>query len=233
MRRRSDCGGEIFWPTKGFSEYRRGSYARYTILMDEEYCDTALEWVRANSFVKGSPNLTASRFRVWVNDVLPIVVQHHPQIKQQISVRTATRWLHALGFHPSQSHKGVYLDGHERADVVEYRKLYLRKLEILEATHAPPPLCSDDPIRVHQEEDESKKKLVLIYHDESTFHSNDGQGWLWAEAGKQPIRPKGQGRGIMISDFIDEYNGFLALSDQEYEEARANHTGLWKMLDFF
>ena len=31
---------------------------------------------------------------------------------------------------------------------------------------------------MRSEEDESKKKLVLIYHDESTFHSNDGQGWL-------------------------------------------------------
>ena len=47
-------------------------------------------------------------------------------------------------------------------------------------------------------------------------------------AGKQPIRPKGQGRGIMVSDFIDEYNGFLPFSDQEYEEARARHTDLWK-----
>ena len=91
-----------------------------------------------------------------------------------MSVRTATRWLHALGFHPSQSHKGMYFDGHKREDIVEYRKLYLQKLE---STHAPTPNCSDDPIRVRQEED-SKKTLVLIYHDESTFHSNDRQGWL-------------------------------------------------------
>jgi hypothetical protein len=38
-------------------------------------------------------------FQGLVNDILlPIVVQHHPQIKQQISVRTAACWLHALGF---------------------------------------------------------------------------------------------------------------------------------------
>ena len=223
-----------FLANKGaFSDYRRGSYTRYVVVMDEEYRDKALEWVRANSFVKGSPNLTAARFRIWVNDVLlPMVVQYHPQVRQQISVSTAARWLHALGFHPSQSHKGVYFDGHERVDVVEYRKLYLRKLEILEATHAPPPPSSDDPIRVRREEDESKKKLVLIYHDESTFHSNDAQGWLWAEEGKQPIRPKGQGRGLMVSDFIDEHSGYLALSDQEYEDARANHSGLWKSARF-
>lgn len=136
-----------FFTNKGeFSEYRRGSYARYTIFRDEEYRDIALEWVWENSFSKGSPNLTGARFRVWVNDVLlPIVVQHHPQTKQHISIHTATRSLHALGFHPSQSHKGVYIDGHERDDVVAYRKLYLRKLEVLEVTNALPPLCSDDP----------------------------------------------------------------------------------------
>ena len=85
---------------------------------------------------------------------------------------------------------------------------------------------------MRREEDESKKKLVLIYHDESTFHSNDGQGWLWAEEGKQPIRPKGQGRGLMVSNFIDEHSGYLALSDQEYEDGRANHSGLWKSARF-
>lgn len=166
-----------------------------------------MEWVRAHSFAKGSPNLTAARFRIWVNDVLlPLVAQHHPQIKQAISVWTAAHWLHALGFHPSQSHKGMYFDGHEQENIVDYRKIYLWKLEILESTHAPPSHCSDDPIR-DQQEDESKKEVVLIYHDESTFHSNDGQGWLWAEAGKQPIRPRGQGRGIMVSDYIDELFG--------------------------
>ena len=109
----------------------------------------------------------------------------------------------------------------------EYRKLYLWKLDILESTHAPPPTCSDDPIRVRQEDD-SKKTLVLIYHDESTFHSNDGQGWLWGEAGKQPIRPKGQGCGIMVSDFIEEHNGYLHFTNQEYEQFRTNHSKLWK-----
>ena len=96
---------------------------------------------------------------------------------------------------------------------MEYRKLYLHKLKILEATHAPPPPCSNDLVRVCPEEDESEKKLVLIYHNESTFHSNEGQGWLWAE-GKQPIRPKGHGQGIMVSDFNDKHGGYLSESDQ-------------------
>ena len=86
--------------------------------------------------------------------------------------------------------------------------------------------CSDDPIRVCQEEDEGKKPLILIYHDESTFHLSDGQSWLWAEIGKQPIQPKGQGREIMVNDFIDEYNGFLQLTNDEYDQSYSHHNGL-------
>ena len=37
------------------------------------------------------------------------------------------------------------------------------------------------------------------------------------EKGKTIVKPKGQGRGIMVSDFIDERNGYLALTDAEYE----------------
>ena len=44
--------------------------------------------------------------------------------------------------------------------------------------------------------------LVLIYHNESTFHANEGQGTMWVEDGNLPIRPKSQGRGIMVSDFV-------------------------------
>ena len=55
--------------------------------------------------------------------------------------------------------------------------------------HAPPPFCEDEQpvepcIRPQH------KSAVLLFHDESTFHSNEDQGWMWAEKGKQPIRPK-------------------------------------------
>ena len=39
--------------------------------------------------------------------------------------------------------KGVYIDGHERQDVVGYRKLFLKKMELLETIHAQPPQASD------------------------------------------------------------------------------------------
>ena len=34
------------------------------------------------------------------------------------------------------------------------------------------------------------------------------------------LRPKSKGAGIMVSDFIEEHNGYLHLSDEEYERSK-------------
>ena len=49
-------------------------------------------------------------------------------VQKNISLQTAVRWIHQLGFSLLSFKKGTYFDGHERDDVKEYRKLYLRKL---------------------------------------------------------------------------------------------------------
>ena len=63
-------------------------------------------------------------------------------------------------------------------------ELFLRKIEILESTHKPPPLCSDSLSSGDIGSLTATRKLVLIYHDESCFHSNEDQGWQWAEEGR-------------------------------------------------
>lgn len=67
--------------------------------------------------------MTAHSFCVWVNDhLLPNsdLPSHYPH---SISVRSARRWLHHLGFRPVSHKKGVYIDGHERDDVVKHREV--------------------------------------------------------------------------------------------------------------
>lgn len=209
--------------SRRFTVDGRGKYARNRVINDEEYHDLALKWIHENAYVKGKPNMTAADFCTWVNDtLLPKVSEHHPSVPSKISVRTGVRWLHSLGFEKVSSKKGIYIDGHERQDVVDYRKLYLRKHEILASTHAPPPPCSDEP----PAEPSTQKKLVLIFHDESTFHSNDDQGWMWGEKDKIIIKPKGQGRGIMVSDFIEEHYGFLRLSEHEFMQGKVKYPDL-------
>lgn len=46
------------------------------------------------------------------------------------------------------------------------------------------------------------KPWILIIHNESTFNANDGKRKLWVEKGKNPLRPKGRDKGIMVSDFL-------------------------------
>ena len=51
---------------------------------------------------------------------------------------------------------------------------------------------------------------------------------MWGVKGQKVIKPKSKGAGIMVSDFIDEFNGFLALTDEEYEQAKASNPGMKK-----
>lgn len=40
---------------------------------------------------------------------------------------------------------------------------------------------------------------------------------MWGEPDTHMIRPKSKGAGLVISDFVDEFGGFLRLSDEEYD----------------
>ena len=63
-------------------------------------------------------------------------------------------------------------------------------------------------------------KTVVLFYDESTFQSNKDQPTIWAEKGTTVTRPKSKRSGIITSDFTDEHNGYLQLTDEEYECAK-------------
>ena len=69
----------------------------------------------------------------------------------------------------------------------------------------------------------------MVYHNESIFHSNEDQGWAWAEKWGQQIKPQGQGRGIMLSDFIEEHR-YLCFDDTEYETAKCTNANIKKCI---
>ncbi len=47
---------------------------------------------------------------------------------EDMSESTARRWLFQLGFFRWEYKKGIYVDGHERPDVVQYRKYFVEKM---------------------------------------------------------------------------------------------------------
>ena len=36
-------------------------------------------------------------------------------------------------------------------------------------------------MKISEEDAEEKKTLVVLYHDESIYNSNEGQTWMWEE----------------------------------------------------
>lgn len=71
------------------------------------------------------------------------------------------------------------------------------------------------PSDIHGLPPERAEKTVVLFHDESTFQSNEDQPTLWAEKGTTVMRPTPKGCGIIVSDFIDKRNGFLHLMDED------------------
>jgi hypothetical protein len=66
-----------------------------------------------------------------------------------------------------------------------------------------------------------EKLHIPVAHDESIFHVNKHPRRAWLADGQQPLRKKGHGRAIHISDFILETHGRLALTESQIA-AQAN-----------
>ncbi|TFY69697.1 hypothetical protein EVJ58_g265 [Rhodofomes roseus] len=132
------------------------------------------------------------------------------------------------GFTFSMHKKVLYYDGHERPDVVHDRQhRFIPEIQLLrscmvqyvvgDVTHK---------VEVNNLEQDAGPRLVLVAHDESTAQANDGQKWSWILDGEQPIKKKGQGRGIHQSDFICLTYGWLASASQTMEYGK-NYEGYW------
>ena len=125
-------------------------------------------YVRENAAPRGRPNLTAGAFCQWVNnELLPNSVLE-PGYPRRVSVETARKWLHDLGFDILQLSKGVFIDGQERSDVVESRVNFLRKMTkcgFLCPDNAPTEEAAQAlPAAVQHQEGE---KHIVWFHDES------------------------------------------------------------------
>lgn len=127
-----------------------------------------------------------------------------------IRVRTGRNWLNSLGLSYSRIGKGLYKDGHEREDVTSYRqKVFLPKF-----------------FELREQED-----LVFITQDESSFHATDAISHTWMKPGEPPIRPKGRGKSIMVSEFLTD-KGRLCSTDTEGQKHYATEfletgSGIW------
>ncbi|CCI42326.1 unnamed protein product [Albugo candida] len=126
------------------------------------------------------------------------------------------RWLHSLDISFREIQNPIYIDEHEREDVVAYHQTFLKqmrkyeeRLQVVEGLDG-----SDENVRVSWPVEELRP-LILVTHDESPFAFHDGLKRLWLPAGEQPLRKRGQGRSIHVSEFLSDVGGRLELDDEK------------------
>jgi hypothetical protein len=145
-------------------------------------------------------------------------IQSRFGIKTTISLSTAKRWMHKLGYRWHSDHHGQYVDGHEREDVVNYRqKIFIPEMMALQLRTR---WWMNDGLTSKICLEPQERPVEIWLQDESTFYANDRRhsGWKHIDAGSDP-RPKGEGTSIMISDFVSADRGWCRSLDGK-ESAR-------------
>lgn len=55
----------------------------------------------------------------------------------------------------------------------------------------------------------NSQPVISLFHDESTYYANADQSFHWSDGTSQVLKQKSLGQSIMVSDFIEEVDGFL------------------------
>ena len=190
--------------------------------MEEEDEEFALS---NHVFAEGFFILTAPRFWRWVNTML--LKQAFPDGNKRISLSTAKAWLRKLGFTWERKTKTVYIDGHERPDVVEARRVYgkrILELSQLMMEYMGPGCEENEPesLRLHKEK--GGREHVLVVHDEAICHSKDGCVSSYGEDGKRHAANKSAGPSLMISGVLSEKTGRVGfLTKKAWCDFQRNH----------
>lgn len=225
--------GDSFRQYGEFPENKIGCHAKVlSLITDEDIAMHLRSYLRSLDRTERL-TLTQESFASWINHGIG------SELSFAVSSRTAGRWMNHLGFHAQEPKKGIYVDGHEREDVVKYRKTFVSRMMDykkrmtlyvgVNCETALPPTGPNmiAPIMI------APPELVLVSHDESVFSSHDGRRLVWMEDGKPPIRPKGDGQSLMVSEFLCPCHGRMKTSDGRVASKTikigANYDGYWTL----
>ncbi|KAJ3522656.1 hypothetical protein NMY22_g11792 [Coprinellus aureogranulatus] len=142
--------------------------------------------------------------------------------RRSMSIAQAYRWLRANGYRYGRKRKGMYIDGHEREDVVQYREEFIQRWQEYEKrmiTYGNDGEIVSMPEGFKLNNPATPFELVLVTHDESTFYENDRRNLCWSHENDKPVpMRKGEGASIMVSDFLTLKWGRLVFQDRETGE---------------
>ncbi|KAI1002517.1 hypothetical protein K3495_g5683 [Podosphaera aphanis] len=104
---------------------------------------------------------------------------------KNIKLRTARNWLNQLGFKYSDKKKDVYIDGHKRPDVVEYRMRFFTEMDNLGPYLVEFEADGSIKNKIYpagcQVDGENCRPINVITHDECTFSADDGLSRAWKD----------------------------------------------------
>ncbi|KAG0700911.1 hypothetical protein DFH29DRAFT_876281 [Suillus ampliporus] len=143
-------------------------------------------------------------------------VQKRHGFSKSISPAMAKRWMKKLGFCWKTEGKGMYSDGHEWGDIVEYRQNIFLPAWASFQSHMQ--VWKHGDVLVEDVTSQSPgRRVVVWFHDESTFYANDRRKLIWEHKLKGAVpQPKGEGSSLMVADFMSADYGAGKTRDGYY-----------------
>lgn len=121
-----------------------------------------------------------------------------------------------MGWRYGEPKKGMYKDGHEDPEVVDYRRQFCERWEGYAKRMA---IFDNDGNKISDpmgiDFANGMYPLIHVTHDESTFHANDRRRKQWNHSDAVVLQPKGEGQSIMVSDFLTREWGHLEFDGEE------------------
>ena len=220
----------------------------FTLLSDPEVCAELRAYVRSNKWSMNPQKLAA----FMKNEMIPaeaekyahhivdkempeglkkyleleLFPQVHLKVSKGISISTARRWLHREGFRYMEHKKGLYYDGHDRPDVLDYHQNEFLPLMEKYCERLVEYMVGDVDTEVYKPRNCVERLLVLLAQDESTMQAHDGEMFSWVLEGEQLLKHKGPGRGLHESAVICSTFGWLKEASVTVEYGK-NYEGYW------
>ena len=205
--------GSHFVKTGELLVHRQGKHTKLESLVDDEdFSEDCKAWLRQQKPETRSP----SDLKAYIEETLFPKRTGHIK-KDTISEITCRRYMHSWGYKYNERRKDIYFDGHERPDVVAYRKEWLKRMFVYKKNMKDFDGDMFDVILEPQLES-GEREFIQVTHDECHVYANDGRQRIWVQEGENALRPKHMGRSIMVSAFLCPCHGLLRLSEQQLHE---------------
>lgn len=132
----------------------------------------------------------------------PLSFDQKTRLPISLTTWTAINWLHWLCYNYQDIKKGIYKDGHDRKDIVEYQQsIFLPTLATLQSSFKEWVLDDNRVFTITCPEFDGRLQVAVTY-DECTFNANDCQHQHWTEKDEMPLKSKSREKSIMISNFL-------------------------------